>query len=118
MDNSVSGSVEYQRGADETHTKPYFISNHTISTYSWLLGCTPSVETVSRMAVKWNLPHITYVGTAESLGNKEEFRMLSRLSFTMNVFAKFYMEVFKVSFLLGTLVNGSYLNIDYEVGIR
>ncbi|WAR31543.1 GCY8-like protein, partial [Mya arenaria] len=57
-------------------------------------GCTPSVQTVSRMAVSWNIPHITYVGTDESLGDKTEFSMLSRLSFTMNTFAKFYVDVF------------------------
>ncbi|XP_053380189.1 atrial natriuretic peptide receptor 1-like [Mercenaria mercenaria] len=57
-------------------------------------GCTPSVQTVSRMAASWNIPHITYVGTDESLGDKHEFSMLSRLSFTMNLFATFYIEVF------------------------
>ncbi|XP_060585634.1 atrial natriuretic peptide receptor 1-like, partial [Ruditapes philippinarum] len=57
-------------------------------------GCTPSVQTVSRMAASWNIPHITYVGTDESLGDKQEFSTLSRLSFTMNVFALFYIEVF------------------------
>lgn len=57
-------------------------------------GCTPSVQTVSRMASSWNIPHITYVGTDESLGNKQEFSTLTRLSFTMNVFARFYVEVF------------------------
>ena len=57
-------------------------------------GCTPSVQTVSRMAVAWNIPHITYVGTDESLGNKVEFSILTRLSYNMNVFAKFYVDVF------------------------
>ena len=46
------------------------------------------------MAVAWNIPHITYVGTDESLGNKVEFSMLTRLSYNMNVFAKFYVDVF------------------------
>jgi hypothetical protein len=46
------------------------------------------------MAASWNIPHITYVGTDESLGDKQEFSTLSRLSFTMNVFALFYIEVF------------------------
>ncbi|KAH3785097.1 hypothetical protein DPMN_163181 [Dreissena polymorpha] len=58
-----------------------------------LLGCTPSVQTVSRMAVEWNVPHITYVGTDETLGNKNEYSMLTRLSYTMNVFADFYVHV-------------------------
>ncbi|WAR31512.1 ANPRA-like protein [Mya arenaria] len=44
------------------------------------------------MAVTWNVPHITYVGTDESLGDKKEFSMLSRLSYTMNEFSKFYIE--------------------------
>ncbi|XP_052788739.1 atrial natriuretic peptide receptor 1-like [Mya arenaria] len=57
-------------------------------------GCTHSVKPVSRMAVTWNVPHITYVGTDESLGDKKEFSMLSRLSYTMNEFSKFYIEVF------------------------
>ncbi|WAR31767.1 ANPRA-like protein [Mya arenaria] len=46
------------------------------------------------MAVAWNIPHLTYVGTDESLGDKTEFSMLSRLSFTVNMFAKFYVNVF------------------------
>ena len=52
---------------------------------------------MSRMAVKWNIPHFTYVGMSEVLADKSEFQMLTRLSFTLNLFAKFYIEVFKVS---------------------
>ncbi|XP_052212562.1 atrial natriuretic peptide receptor 1-like [Dreissena polymorpha] len=55
-------------------------------------GCSPSVSTVSRMAVSWNLPHITYVGSDEELGNKKEFALLTRMSYTMNSFARFYIE--------------------------
>ncbi|XP_052249816.1 atrial natriuretic peptide receptor 3-like [Dreissena polymorpha] len=58
-------------------------------------GCSPSVSTVSRMAVSWNLPHITYAGSDEELGNKKKFALLTRMSFTMNSFARFYIEVFK-----------------------
>ncbi|KAH3829518.1 hypothetical protein DPMN_131514 [Dreissena polymorpha] len=45
------------------------------------------------MAVSWNLPHITYVGSDEELGNKKEFALLTRMSYTMNSFARFYIEV-------------------------
>lgn len=48
------------------------------------------------MASSWDIPHITYVGTHESLGDKHEFPILSRLSYNMNLFAKFYIEVLNV----------------------
>ena len=40
---------------------------------------------------------MTYGGTGESMANKLEFTTLSRLSYTMNEFAHFYIEVFKVT---------------------
>ena len=61
------------------------------------LACSGAVQIVSRMAVNWNIPHFTYVGMSEVLADKNEFQMLTRLSFTLNLFAKFYIEVFKVS---------------------
>ena len=60
-------------------------------------GCSNGIATVSRMAVSFNLPHITYAGTSDDLGNKKEFSMLSRISYTMDAFAKFYVQVLKVS---------------------
>ena len=69
----------------------------TIITYNNVLpGCSNAVATVSRLAASWELPHITYGGTAEELGDKTEFRMLTRLAYNMNAFAKFYLEVFNV----------------------
>ncbi|KAH3838481.1 hypothetical protein DPMN_111891 [Dreissena polymorpha] len=59
-----------------------------------LRGCTPSVATISRMAVAWSVPHFTYVGMDVSLNNKREFSLLTRMSYTLNAFAKFYLEVF------------------------
>ena len=61
------------------------------------LGCSNGIGTVSRMAVSFNLPHITYAGTSETLSNKKEFSMLSRISYTMDAFASFYMDVLDVS---------------------
>ena len=58
-------------------------------------GCTPAVSAISMMASSWNIPHITYVGTHKTLGDKNEFSTLTRLSYNMNLFAKFYIEVFK-----------------------
>ena len=60
-------------------------------------GCSNAVTPVARLAAAWNLPHISYGGTSTTLGNKTEFTTLTRLSFTMSLFAKFYMEVFNVS---------------------
>ena len=60
-------------------------------------GCSNGIATVSRMAVSFNLPHITYAGTSDDLGNKQEFSMLSRISYTMDAFAKFYVDVLNVS---------------------
>lgn len=56
-------------------------------------GCTPAVATISRMAASWSVPHLSYAGMDESLGNKNEFSLLTRMSFTLNAFAKFYVEV-------------------------
>ena len=49
------------------------------------------------MAVSWNLPHISYAATDESLGNKREFSVLTRLSYTLDAFARFYIKIFNVS---------------------
>ena len=54
------------------------------------------MATTARLTAAWDIPHITYGGTSEELGNKAEFKTLTRLSYNMNVFAKFYMDVFKV----------------------
>ena len=52
---------------------------------------------IARLAAEWNIPHITYGGTGEFLGNKTEFATLTRLAYNLNSFAKFYLEVLKVS---------------------
>ena len=58
------------------------------------------------MAVSFDLPHITYAGTSESLTNKKEFSRLSRISYTMDNFANFYMDVLNVSFVLNFCLLG------------
>ena len=60
-------------------------------------GCTNSVQLASRMASSWKIPLMTFGGTGESSGDKKQFTTLSRLSYTMNTFAKFYVAVFNVS---------------------
>ena len=59
------------------------------------------MSTVARLTAAWNIPHITYGGTSVALGNKTEFRTLTRLAYNLNKFAKFYMEVFRVSIVCG-----------------
>ncbi|XP_060577414.1 atrial natriuretic peptide receptor 1-like [Ruditapes philippinarum] len=58
-----------------------------------LLGCSLAVEPVSRMAVSWNIPHITYSGSDEFLGNKNVFSMLTRTGLTVNAHTQVYIEV-------------------------
>ena len=55
--------------------------------------------TTGRLAAAWNIPHITYAGTAEALGNKTEFSTLTRLSFSMNEAGVFFKKVLQVIFL-------------------
>ena len=54
--------------------------------------------TTGRLAAAWNIPHITYAGTAEALGNKTEFSTLTRLSFSMNEAGVFFKKVLQVSY--------------------
>lgn len=73
-----------------------------IKSYIFLMsspGCTNAVQLAARMASSWKLPILTYGGTGESSADKTTFTTLSRLSFTMNQFADFYVEVFNVSLL-------------------
>ena len=51
---------------------------------------------IGRLAAAWNVPAITYGGTSTSLGNKTEFTTLTRLAYTMDDFARFYIHVFEV----------------------
>ena len=60
------------------------------------IACSNSAAAVSRMANHWNIPVMTYGGTDEVLSNNTEFPTLTRLSYTLNDFAKFYFAIFKV----------------------
>ena len=82
-------------------------------------GCSNGIETISRMAVSFDLPHITYAGTSESLTNKKEFSRLSRISYTMDNFANFYMDVLSVSFVLNFCLLGltSLKTLNTEISI-
>ena len=51
---------------------------------------------IGRLAAAWNVPAITYGGTSTSLGNKTEFTTMTRLAYTMDDFARFYIHVFEV----------------------
>ncbi|XP_045198693.2 atrial natriuretic peptide receptor 1-like isoform X2 [Mercenaria mercenaria] len=56
-------------------------------------GCSLAVEPVSRMAVSWNIPHFTYGGSDELLGNKLEFSMLTRTGLTVYAHINVYIEL-------------------------
>ncbi|XP_053381094.1 atrial natriuretic peptide receptor 1-like [Mercenaria mercenaria] len=56
-------------------------------------GCSVSVEPVSRMAVSWNIPHITYSGSDELLSNKQVFSMLTRTGLTVNAHTDVYIHL-------------------------
>ena len=52
---------------------------------------------VGRLAAAWNLPVITYGGSSTALRNKTEFATLTRLAYTFDDFARFYIQIFEVS---------------------
>ena len=52
-----------------------------------------AVEPVSRMAVSWDVPHITYSGSDEFLGNKKVFSMLTRTGLTVNAHIQVYIQL-------------------------
>lgn len=62
----------------------------------WLFpsGCSFAVEILGYMAASWNLPLITPVGTKSSLSNKRDYNTVTRLSYDMSKFAKFYRTLF------------------------
>lgn len=50
---------------------------------------------VGRMAGYWNYPILTPVGTDDELGNKNDFRTLTRLAFNYEHLGRFYRSVFR-----------------------
>ncbi|KAJ8307551.1 hypothetical protein KUTeg_015635 [Tegillarca granosa] len=55
--------------------------------------CSLAVDVLGRMAASWNIPMITPVGTRSNLGNKNDFKTLTRLAYNMNKFSRFYLDV-------------------------
>ncbi|XP_055996627.1 atrial natriuretic peptide receptor 1-like [Ostrea edulis] len=58
-------------------------------------GCSVAVGVVGRMASYWNYPILTPVGTDEFLGNKADFRTLTRLAYNYEQLDRFYRYVFE-----------------------
>ncbi|XP_061182968.1 atrial natriuretic peptide receptor 1-like [Saccostrea echinata] len=58
-------------------------------------GCSAAVDVVGRMASYWNYPILTPVGTNEDLGNKGDFKTLTRLAYNYAQLGRFYRYVFK-----------------------
>ncbi|KAK6184927.1 hypothetical protein SNE40_007276 [Patella caerulea] len=59
-------------------------------------GCSLAVEAVAHMAAKWNIPIITPAGSAGILADKTQFPTLTRLSFGMQEYAAFYLDLLKL----------------------
>jgi hypothetical protein len=53
------------------------------------------VDVVGRMASYWNYPILTPVGTDEFLGDKTDFRTLTRLAYNYEQLGRFYRYVFQ-----------------------
>ncbi|KAL5020199.1 hypothetical protein ScPMuIL_003091 [Solemya velum] len=53
-------------------------------------GCSAAIEVIGRMAADWDIPIITPFGTSAILSDKNEFKTLTRMSFTYNMFTNFH----------------------------
>lgn len=62
---------------------------------TYKLACSSAVDVVGRMAGYWNYPILTPVGTDDELGNKNDFRTLTRLAFNYEHLGRFYRSVFR-----------------------
>jgi hypothetical protein len=67
----------------------------TFTNYCVVAGCSLAVDVVGRMASDWNYAILTPAATDEFLGDKDDFRTLTRLTYNFQQLGRFYTNIFE-----------------------